>query len=186
MYMLLRERDLHNDNYYKCLCGTHVRTGAFIVAIIGVVFGLIQLLSASTPCLNSGIVKYNILCGLLTIFVNSLVICADQKEKPWAYLPYIIFKGLVILFYAFVVIVLLIIGIFAPSDAPTIFSGKTPEEQIMAVRIVFISGAIVLLIFNAFLLWFASIVFRAYQYMREAVNQGILGNQQEIDDRIFS
>ena len=56
----------------------------------------------------------------------------------------------------------------------------------MAVRIVFISGAIVLLIFNAFLLWFASIIFRAYQYMREAVNQGILGNQQETDDHIFS
>uniref|UniRef100_A0A914DJG1 Uncharacterized protein n=1 Tax=Acrobeloides nanus TaxID=290746 RepID=A0A914DJG1_9BILA len=86
MYSLLtKNQDINNPEYFRCCCGCHVKKGALIIASISIFGSVLQLFSG-----NIG----SILSGIVGICASVLVFCADNKERAWAYIPYLVLQAL--------------------------------------------------------------------------------------------
>uniref|UniRef100_A0A914CPT9 Uncharacterized protein n=1 Tax=Acrobeloides nanus TaxID=290746 RepID=A0A914CPT9_9BILA len=159
MYSVLtRNQDINNPDYFKCCCGCHVKQGALTIAIISIVGGFSQLFSGNVFGLY----------GIVVIAASSLVIYADRKEKAWAYIPYLVVQALGIIGYLVIIVLLLVWAITLPQwliDSLT-KQGTLTHDQIRAACYI---AMVILIIGEAFAIWFWSIVFRAYRYMREVL-----------------
>uniref|UniRef100_A0A914D287 Transmembrane protein n=1 Tax=Acrobeloides nanus TaxID=290746 RepID=A0A914D287_9BILA len=90
--VLTRNQDINDPEYFKCCCGCHVKQGALVIAIISMVVSFLSLFSGNV----------NSILGIIVVIVaGALVIYADQQEKAWAYIPFLVVQHSMITIRAF-------------------------------------------------------------------------------------
>uniref|UniRef100_A0A914EG52 MARVEL domain-containing protein n=1 Tax=Acrobeloides nanus TaxID=290746 RepID=A0A914EG52_9BILA len=132
--------------------------------------GFLRLLSGTVDSYNHTINYYYAISGIVVIVACSLVIYADVKEKAWAYIPFLVVQTLAIIGYLIGIFLMLVWAITLPQWA---IDHKETRDQIRAT---FFIAMIILIVIEALAIWFWSIVFRAYRYMREALRGPSLGD----------
>uniref|UniRef100_A0A914D9V8 Uncharacterized protein n=1 Tax=Acrobeloides nanus TaxID=290746 RepID=A0A914D9V8_9BILA len=170
MYSTLRRNpDINDPEYFKCCCGVHVKQGALVIAIISIVGGVLQLFSGTAG---------SILSAIIIIVAGALIIYADRQEKAWAYIPYLVMKALAIIVLLIGIFVLLVLDITEPQWLIDELAKKRAFSRDQFRTDCFVAMVIVI-IAEAFAIWFWFIVFRAYRYMREVLGGPSLGDNYE-------
>ncbi|KAH7729948.1 hypothetical protein AAVH_02429 [Aphelenchoides avenae] len=173
-------------------CGMHVRKGAQVIGIVGVIIGVLILLGA---------VLYNhtwgsYLDGIVTIFIYAALIIASQKGEHRWYLPFLILNGiwiiLKVLYFLFLVFMMITMP---PSWQRYVYDGPRHDYRTTDGRIVTTDGRnftatdarvvrrdvdaeeeariqtgfmlAVLLIGLLLNMWFQHVVYRAYKNLKE-------------------
>uniref|UniRef100_A0A914EN78 Lysosomal-associated transmembrane protein 4B n=1 Tax=Acrobeloides nanus TaxID=290746 RepID=A0A914EN78_9BILA len=157
---LYRNHNVEDEKYFMTAWGSHVKRGAYIVAIVGIVLAIIQLIFGT---------YYTFANALLLILVCALVIYADRNEEEWAYVPYLVFQAIFIILNALIILTLFINGIVMPPylDHIHVYGHFSREDLRIGIFVLLIF----LLIEEIITIWFWSIIFRAYRYMREFKNK---------------
>uniref|UniRef100_A0A914DZA7 Uncharacterized protein n=1 Tax=Acrobeloides nanus TaxID=290746 RepID=A0A914DZA7_9BILA len=136
----------------SCCCGCmHVRTGAMVIGILGIVGSIFGVISGIVNGTWISIVAYAI-----GIIISGLIIFADRTERQWGYLPYLVLNGIWIILNILVIIAFIILGIVVPKE--------------IRVWCFVMAGVYVILVI--IMIWLWSVVFRAYKYMRDVIACG--------------
>uniref|UniRef100_A0A914CC67 Uncharacterized protein n=1 Tax=Acrobeloides nanus TaxID=290746 RepID=A0A914CC67_9BILA len=161
----------HDHGENSCCCGCmHVRKGAFIIGILGVVFSIIGIIGS----IVSGI-WYNIIYCAIGLIVSGLIIFADKTEREWAYLPYIVLQAIGIVINALAAIGFLVLGIVLPKgleDHLNIDKDKDWDTVKTALRVACFIYVFCLIISEIIAIWFWLVVFKAYKYMKNMMGGG--------------
>jgi len=190
MYPKPPEFEEHDRKYYNCCC--HVRTGALIVAFIGVIVTLAQaiwtIIEISMVAKNGGQINgvstaFSFIIIFVMFLINVLVIYGVQKERSGFLLPYLIvtvFQMVAVIVGIILVVVSLAMGksLFQAANqaatSTTWGSTETPLQQEGSQMIAMLGesfsvamGVIlgVLLVLLLFIIWFFIIVKRARRYL---------------------
>ncbi|CAD5213935.1 unnamed protein product [Bursaphelenchus okinawaensis] len=128
-------RVLRDDDYYKCLCGTHVHVGTFFFAIISIlhctvwaVVGIGATIDGNDD--NESIFILTIL-STLAMVPSGILLAGNRLKKPSFYLPYIVCMLSVVLLMIIMCIASLVwmIGFlaFGYTQLPTFMDRKQGE-----------------------------------------------------------
>ncbi|KAI6218890.1 hypothetical protein M3Y95_01136100 [Aphelenchoides besseyi] len=157
----IRERDAP---YYHCLCGVHVHRGAFIIAIIGLIFSLVAVLNGFL------LAQWLTLpLPIISVLLYIGVIIGNKKESPNLYLPYIIINTIVILFILGVSVFVILTGASVTSLG-VMTTDKTKEKQAFGVFGAFtITFGVIFFLWGLISAYFVNVVYRAYRYLKDVV-----------------
>ncbi|KAI1702357.1 hypothetical protein DdX_15539 [Ditylenchus destructor] len=158
-----------DDKKYLCCCNKiHVKRGAFIVGIAGMVFNVVALSGSLIE--QSGdwwqLVPEAIV-SIVSFLVFMCIIFAHKKQKPALYWPFIVLNAMSIALVVVYIAIWWFMLYVAPEDWLTksrymhkdemekIIMNNPKDSALIAAFIVF------LVLISA---WFQYIVYRAYQY----------------------
>uniref|UniRef100_A0A914EH76 Lysosomal-associated transmembrane protein 4B n=1 Tax=Acrobeloides nanus TaxID=290746 RepID=A0A914EH76_9BILA len=161
--VLIRNQDINDTKYFKCCCGCHVKQAAVVIAIISTVAGFLTLIFGNV---NSTVF------GIAVIVAGALVFYADRQVKAWAYIPFLVVQAVAIIIYLVGIFTILVWTITLPQ---WLIDTLTKHGALTQVRAALIIAMVILIIVEAFAIWFWSIVFRAYCYMCEVLGGPSLG-----------
>uniref|UniRef100_A0A914CUD4 Lysosomal-associated transmembrane protein 4B n=1 Tax=Acrobeloides nanus TaxID=290746 RepID=A0A914CUD4_9BILA len=151
-----------NDEAKWRSCGAHVRILADIIAALGIVLGIIEIIEAAIwgPL-------WNLAGAIILIIICALVIIADRTERSILYLPYLILTAIGILVYLGLGIALLVFGIILPDDYVQKFAGYTNPTNSARIYAFVLMGVIFIFVLIALWCWY--IVFKAYKFMKNVI-----------------
>ncbi|KAI1714624.1 hypothetical protein Ddc_11344 [Ditylenchus destructor] len=158
-----------DDKHYRCCCNScHVERGAYLIAIVGIVFSALALVGA-VVMLKWG----NVISGIIGILLYVSIIYAQKKQNPSLYWPFLIFNGIGIVLIGIYILVLAVMFFMVPKawqdfiDPEIESMEESKKEQIILAVRVGTAVLIVLFAISEFLsVWFQCVVYRAYQYMK--------------------
>jgi hypothetical protein len=185
----------YGSSEYRC-CGMHVRKGAQIIGVIGLVLGIFILLGA--VFYNHTFGSY--VDGIVTIIIYAALIVASQKHIAKWYLPFlilnmlfIIFKVLYVIFLVFMLVTMppswqkyvypypvaheeRVVVAEGPVEDARITSGRVVDRRVVAhdvedeARVQ--TGAMIAILAIGLLLnlFFQYVVYRAYKSLKDEDN----------------
>uniref|UniRef100_A0A914D1K3 Uncharacterized protein n=1 Tax=Acrobeloides nanus TaxID=290746 RepID=A0A914D1K3_9BILA len=178
MYSVLtRNQGINDPEYLKYYCGCHVKQGALIIAIISIVFNVVLELFCY-KIVGNILSAYSIII-MVVIVACALVVYADRQEKAWAYIPYLVMQALGIIICLIAIFTFLVCGIILPQSLIDTLTKEATEQGTLTrdeVRTICFTYTVILIISEAVEIWFWTIVFRAYRYMREILGGPSLGD----------
>lgn len=160
----LTQATLDCDPKFRCCCNRlHVERGACYSAYIDLLlYGWLFFHDIVYNPLGT-IFSWLETFGLLgAIFSQCCILLAQYKRKPWLYVPYLVYNGVilaVLLTTSSIITVWIYIVFLTPP-------GKFPELKSDNSYMSYIFVAIFLCVFTTFFSWFYLLVWRAWQYMK--------------------
>ncbi|KAI6243180.1 hypothetical protein M3Y99_00141700 [Aphelenchoides fujianensis] len=151
-----------SDPYYHCLCGIHVHKGAWIIGILGIVFGVL-----GTIC---ELVLNHIPMALFDLVMLITAIClvyGNKSLRPNFYWPHLILNTLGMIVGS---VLNLVWGIAA--IAVVAKSSKTDDKEhleALAVAWATLFTAVFVVLFALIQFYFIRVVWRARTYMLEVL-----------------
>jgi len=150
------------------LCNTHVERGAYIIAFIGAllsaIFAVLQLLSGNIPAF---------IIGLFSFLIYWSILYAQRKRSPGLYWPFLFLNGISILLMGMYIVFLIAMLILLPPfwanerHAEAHPDHRSREALLAAVRLFTWLQLIYTIIAEIITIFFWSIVYRAYVFMKE-------------------
>jgi len=155
-----------SPDYYKCLCGSvHVHRGAYIIAIIGLIFSTISLINTAFfgqfYALPVPIISFLLFLGVLL---------AHNMEKPGLYLPYIIINVLCILVTIGLAIFVIVTGATVSAGGYVLANKEENKQTYGYLGVATIISGSILIIWSLINVYFVHVVYRAYRYMKDVVH----------------
>jgi len=167
-------QDLNEFGYQRnqCCCGLHVRTGALVIGIVGVLSSLIVLVL-------SAVYLWYIQLGLsaLILVLYALVIVACEFKKPPLFVPFLVLNFAFVMFYGFYYIVSLffllidlVSSLSVDYTTPEGMHGRRVDNSEMRwLTFAQMIGVLVSLVIG---MWFETVVYRAYRSLKDECYSG--------------
>ena len=159
-----------NDSKYRCCCGVHVERAAYFIAYVG------AILSGISIFYNFLVMNiFGMLNGFISIFLYLSIIHAQKRREPWRYMPYLIISGIGLFFSMLFILFLVGAEVFMPEFFEHFSEEKMRElfpnwnkDTIQKLIRIFVGTYLFIVTLNFVIsAWFFSIVYRAYQYLKE-------------------
>ncbi|KAI1714908.1 hypothetical protein DdX_08179 [Ditylenchus destructor] len=170
---------IYNDPKYRCCCNTHVERGAYIIAFVG---ATLCLISTGYHIYRTESVFISTSAIQLLLYLS--IIYAQKRREPWLYWPYLILTGLGLFLLACYIILAIVCAIILPGfwvdsmrNQQMAMQGVDKNSEKLwrdaqltveiAIRVSFAIIAVICTIVFSVSIWFYSVVYRAYKYMKD-------------------
>lgn len=147
---------------------THVEKGAFVIAVIGMVWSVVLAILAPFRPIGMLAVLGIEMCHLITFAVCLFIVIAQRKRNAAYYMPYLIYMGIALVCTSLTIVGLVVLTIAAPQSLIDEFNKVYPELKldVHKFRLILGFGALFYALATAFWAWVYSIVYRAYKYIK--------------------
>lgn len=167
---------LHVDPKYNCAFNRlHVKDAAYLIALIGIayfgasfiIFGFnapqidLEQDNNTLKRIHYATSGSDLFLTLIAILVCACIIYTDKTGKPWGYLPYLFYFGIVIGVVTCSAILILIGAVLGAWE----FSFELDGDLWKFVKDVLLRFEILLILYDSIMIYFWYIVFKAYNYM---------------------
>jgi len=159
------------DAGYRCCCGTfHVERGAYWIAVVGLVMCALSLFPSILLSSWSSVVSL-----VISVLIYVGIIVAQRKQQPQWYLPYLILNGIGIVLIPLYIILCAVAMVYMSEFfhqlvKPDDYKPYTEEQVIFGARIILGVAIVAMAISEALSIWFESVVYRAYKFMKMSVH----------------
>uniref|UniRef100_A0A915ET63 Uncharacterized protein n=1 Tax=Ditylenchus dipsaci TaxID=166011 RepID=A0A915ET63_9BILA len=154
-----------DDNKYRCCCSRfHVERGAYIIAILGIAFGVLGFIcSILLSEYESG------LTSAFSLLFYVSIIFAQRKQNPSLYWPFLIFNAIGITLIAIYILVLVALLILDPEVWQNYVESSQANKQTEYVIGSHLFTGFMIFFFamsEVVSVWFQMVVYRAFKYMK--------------------
>ncbi|KAI1693007.1 hypothetical protein DdX_20892 [Ditylenchus destructor] len=157
-----------DDKQYRCCCCSFdVEDGAYAIGIIGIVLSALAFMQGII------MLEWVYVAGAILGFLRyGSIIYAQKKQNPSLYLPFLILNGIGIVLMGIYLLAFVVIFVFVPNELdlidPQIESMQKNEKEILVMIFRSVTGMLIVVFAIAEIVdvWFQSVVYRAYKYMK--------------------
>ncbi|CAD5220263.1 unnamed protein product [Bursaphelenchus xylophilus] len=158
------------DEYYLCLCGTHVHQGVFLIAL----FGCIQWGLSAFPMVAASIAikEYS---GIFVAVASGIspwcLLVGNRQGIPCCYWPHLVINGMMLVFTMLMAVVMFFFGVTALIvGLPETLRANEYFEEDQAMTLLFVI-IISLLCLGIGLVeyYLLRVVYRGYRYLNEEI-----------------
>jgi len=152
-----------SDNYYRCLCNTHVHTGTFVLAIIGTVFTALGSFGIIT---GGGGWHFFVTSGanIISLICYICLLVGNRKHIPALYLPFLIVNTIMMILLVVLAILMFVSGGMVLGHKTDV---KASEEKAVGIAL-FVFGTLYIIgVLIQF--YFYYVIYRGYRYLKDVL-----------------